>query len=174
MCELAESHERRPDWLACTAFALVLGLAMLTVLSAFDVNRRNQPTDEELTSNFFSHEARFDELVQMLGTDHQARFATNAARFRMYRGLLRQVSVTALRYFPDSGKLVLVPDGAGNLQRPSKSYLYLPRVQSQSLADYPEYMWRGPGMYILTGDRPLSGSWFVHHETTIEIAVSPY
>lgn len=171
VCELVESHGRGIGRAVCIAIALVLGLATLAVYSAFAVDGAGQPGDEELTSNFFSHEAAFEELVQMLST---ARLATNAARIRMYRGLLRQISVEDLRYFPDSGKLILVPDGQLNPERPSETYLYLPNAQPPPFARYHGYAWRGPGMYVLSGDRPLKGSWYVHHDVTIEVAVAPY
>lgn len=178
------------SWVAvCIAIALMLGLLTLAVFATYDVNQESQPSDEALTANFFSHEARFDELVQMLAADHPSPTAAgaagidlatvagldeDAARLRMYRGLLRQISVADLRYFPDSGKLVLVPDGQKNLERPSKSYLYLPHAQPQSLVQFHGYDWRVPGIYIRTGDRPLKGSWFIHHDMTMEVAVAPY
>lgn len=128
-------------------------------------------------------------LVQMLAADHSslpakrtngidlatvARLGKSTARFRMYRALLRQTSVADFRYFPDSGKLALLPDGQENLERPATAYLYLPHAKPQSLVQHEGDNWRGPGMHILTGDRPLKGFWFIHHEMTIEVAVSPY
>lgn len=179
-----------PSWAAaCTVIALVLGLSTLAVLSSYDVNRGNLPSDVKLTANFFSHETAFDELVLMLASDHFSlaakgptridmealgRLDTSAVRSMMYRGLLRQISVEDLRYFPYSGKLVLVPDGQENLDRPSKTYLYLPHAQPQSFIRHHGYSWRGPGVYILTSDHPLKGSWFIHHDMTMEVAVAPY
>ena len=174
---------------AFAAFALLLGLATLAVLATGHVDQGNRPSDQELTANFFSHEARFDELVQMLTADRprlaakgrtsvdlatMARLGTSVARFEMYRGLLRQISVEDLRYFPDSGKLVLALNSQDVRERPAKSYLYLPRAQPQSLAPYHGYTWRGPGVYILTGDRPLKGSWFIHHDGAVAVAITPY
>ncbi|HEY7887909.1 MAG TPA: hypothetical protein VIC29_06740 [Steroidobacteraceae bacterium] len=103
-----------------------------------------------------------------------ARLATKEPRFARYAGVLQQISVEGLRYFPHSGKLVLVPYGEESLERPSKSYLYLPHAQPQSLDQYHGYTWRGPGVYVLTGDRPLHGSWFIHQDMTMEIAIVPY
>lgn len=173
----------------CAAIAVLLGLPTLTVLSTHVANQENHPSDEELAANFFSHEARFDELVQMLTTDYPrlaakgdagidlttvASLATNAARSGVYRGLLQQISVEDLRYFPDSGKLVLVPDGQENSERPSKYYLYIPHAQPRSLTPSDGYASRGPGVYVLKGERPLKGSWFIRHDMTIEVAVAPY
>lgn len=173
----------------CAAIALVLGPSTLAVFAAYDVNEENHPSDQELTTNFFSHEARFDELVKMLAADRRSLAAKGAASvdlatvegldkgaapFRMYRALLRQISVADLRYSPDSGELALVPDGQESLDRPRKSYLYLPHAHPQSLIQHHGYNWREPGMSIVTGDRPLKGFWYIHHETTIEVAVSPY
>jgi hypothetical protein len=171
------------------SIALVFCLLALSVLDTYDVNQGNQPTDEVLTTNFVAHEAAFDELVQMLSADHASLAAkgaavvdlttlagldTNAVRSRMYRRLLQQISVADLRYFPGSGKLILVPDGQENLERPSKFYLYLPRARPQSFVQHHAYYWRGPGVDILTGDRPLKGLWYIRHELTIEVAVIPY
>jgi hypothetical protein len=127
--------------------------------------------------------------VQMLAADHSSLAAqgataidlatlagpeTNRVRFGMYRGLLQQISVSDLRYFPDSGKLILVPGGQENPQRPSKSYLYLPHGQPRPLVQHHGYDWHGPGVYILSGDRPLKGFWFIHQDMTIKVAISPY
>lgn len=189
MCELVECHGRGARAAVCAAFALVLGLMTLAALFTYDAGRVGQPGDEELTANFLSREAGFDELVHMLAADRPrlaaqggvsidletvARLTANAARFRIYRDLLQQISVEDLRYFPASGKLVLVPDGAENVERPSKAYLYLPHAQPQALTQYHGYTWRGPGSYVLAGDRPLKGRWFIHHDTTQEVAISPY
>ena len=193
MCELMENHGRLPEkvsWVTlCTLIALVLGPSTLAVFATYDVNRENQPSDEQLAIHFFSHEAGFDELVHMLAADHLslaanratgidlaavARLDKDTARLWTYRGLLRQISVADFRYFPDSGKLALVPDGQENPQRPSKSYLYLPRAQPQSLVQHHGHSWREPGIFILTGDHPLKGRWFIHHETTIRVAVTSY
>lgn len=77
-------------------------------------------------------------------------------------------------YLPGSGKLVLVPDGDENVERPSSSYLYLPHAQPQSVTQYHGYTWRGPGSYVFADDRPLKGRWFIHHDATVEVAISPY
>jgi hypothetical protein len=67
-----------------------------------------------------------------------------------------------------------VPGGQQNLERSPKSYLYLPDAQSRSLVQHHGYDWHGPGVYVLSGDRPLKGLWFIHDDMTIGIAVSPY
>lgn len=185
----------KASWVAaCTVLPLVLGLCALAVFATYDGYRENAPSDEALATNWLSHEAGFDELVQMLRTSHLSVAAKGAAgidlaavagldkdpaRFRIYRGLLRQISVVDLRYFPDSGKLILIPDGQNNdglnnLDRQSKCYLYLPHGQPQALASYPGSDWRMPGMYMRTGDRRLKGNWFIHHEMTLVVAVPPY
>lgn len=189
MSELVECHGRGARAAVCAASALVLGLMTLAALFTCSTGRAGQPSDEELTANFLSREAGFDELVQMLAADRPrltaqgsvsidletvARATTNAARFRIYRDLLQQISVEDLRYFPGSGKLVLVPDGEENVERPSKAYLYLPHAQPRALTQYQGYTWRGPGSYVLAGDRPLKGHWFIHHDMTEEVAISPY
>ncbi|MGB6486060.1 MAG: hypothetical protein WBE91_04180 [Steroidobacteraceae bacterium] len=208
MCELVEGHERRADcaegatprarksagvthkglW-AAIGIALLFSLFTLSVFGTYDVNQRSQPDDEELTTDFFAHEAAFDELVRMLSTDYPslaakgagaidlatiARLDTNSVRFGIYRHLLQQISVADLRYFPGSGKLILLPDGQENLEEPSESYVYLSHAQPQAFVQHHGYYWRGPGVDILTGDLPLRAGWFIRHDMTIEVAVTPY
>lgn len=180
----------KESWVAlCAIIALVLGPSTLAIFVTCEVNNENQPSDRQLTANFSSHEGRFDELVQMLASDRPslvakestgvnlatvARLDKDAARVRMYRDLLREISVADLRYFPSTGKLSLVPDGQENVERPLKSYLYLPHAQPQSLVQHHGYNWREPGLSIIAGDRRLKGRWFIHHEMTLEVAVTPY
>jgi hypothetical protein len=180
----------RGSWVTvCAVIALVLGLSLLAAFATYGVNGKNEPSDEALTTNFLSHEARFDELARMLASDHLsaaakgatgidlaavARLDENPARVTLYSGLLRQISVVDFRYFPDSGRLILMPDGQDSLKGPSKFYLYLPHGRPQPLLPYYGADWRVPGIYILTGDRRLGGSWFIHHEMTMEVAVPPY
>jgi hypothetical protein len=174
---------------AAIGIALVFSLLTLSVFGTYDVNQRSQPGDEALTTDFFAHEAAFDELVRMLSTDYPglaakragaidlatiARLGTKSVRFGIYGRLLQQISVADLRYFPDSGKLILVPDGGENLEEPSKYYVYLPHAQPQAFAQHHAYYWRGPGVAILTGDLPLRAGWFIRHDMTIEVAVTPY
>ena len=169
--------------------ALLLASSTLAVLATHEIDLRSRPSDEELTANFLSHETAFNELVQMLDADRRTLAAegetpidlaalsrpdASAARAETYSGLLQQISVADLRYFPDSGKLILLPDRQANPQRPSKSYLYLPHAQPQPMVRHHGYHWRGPGAYVVTGDRPLKGSWFIHHDTMIQVAFSPY
>jgi len=168
---------------------LMLASSALAVLATCEVDPGNRPGDAELTANFLSHETTFNELVQMLDGDRRtlalegetpidvaalSRLGASAARAQTYSGLLRQISVADLRYFPDSGKLILLPDRQANLPRPSKSYLYLPHAQPQPVVRHHGYNWRGPGVYVVTGDRPLKGSWFIHYDTVIQVAFSPY
>ncbi len=208
MSELVESHATRADrvnrttprvrqsigkphngpW-AAISIALMLGLPTLGIFATHDANRGNQISDAELTTDFFAHEAAFDELVRMLSTDYPSLAAKgaaaidlatiagqdkNPARLGTYRRLLRQISVADFRYFPDSGKLILVPDGLQDLERPSESFLYLPHGQPQSFVRHHEYYWRGPGVDTLTRDRRLKDSWLIRHEITLEVAASPY
>lgn len=176
-------------WAAlCVLTALLLGVTALGVFDAYYVDQENRPGDAELTTNFLSHEAEFDELVRMLHSDIPNSAAkgsaaidlpamtglhTSAARTRVYR-LLRRISVADLRYFPDSGKLILVPEGQASLERPSKTYVYLPHGRPRPFVQDHGYDWRGPGIYIVSGDRPLKGAWFIHHDMTMELAGLPY
>lgn len=172
-----------------TIFALLLGVCSLAVFATYDVNRENAPSDEALATNFLSHQAGFDELVQMLRSSHLsaaaegpsgidwvtvARLDKDPARLRICGALLQQISVVDLRYFPDSGKLILIPEGQDSLHGQSKLYLYLPQGQPRPLASYHGSDWRMPAMYIRTADRRLKGNWFIHHEMILEAAVPPY
>jgi hypothetical protein len=169
--------------------ALVVGLVTLSIFGGYEVSQVSRPGDEALTTNFFAHEAAFDDLVHMLAVDYPSPVAkggpaidlatmdgleTKSERSATYRRLLRQISVADLRYFPASGKLVLVPNGQENLERPSNSYVYLPHGQPRSFVRRHTYYWRGPGMDMITGDRRLEGFWFIRHEMTVEVAVTPY
>lgn len=181
--------DRESCGVVCAVIALVLGLALLAAFATHGVNRKNEPSDEALAMNFLSHEAEFDELVRMLASDHLSAAATeatgidlsaaarldeNPARIAMYGGLLRQISVADFHYFPDSGRLILMPDGRDNLEGPSNFYLYLPHGRPQPLVPYYGSDWRMPGIYMLTGDRRLRGNWFIHREMTMQVAVSPF
>ena len=175
----------------CIATALVVvGLTALGgVATRRDVSRGNQPSDEELRSNFFFHRAGFDHVVRMLAADYPgvtgkgttsmdlaalARLDVNTTRFRMYKSLLKQISVADFRYYRSSGKLILVPEGQQDPKLPSKSYLYVPHPQPDPLVHYHGYTWREPGMYILTRDDRLRGPWLIHHDVVIGLAFSPY
>jgi hypothetical protein len=192
MRELVQSHAGRVDWakaITSNCIALMFCLLAFGVFRAYDVSQGNRPGDAALTANFFAHEAAFDQLVQMLSADRRslagkgnaaidlatmARLDANAERLGTYRRLLQQISVADLRYIPGSGKLILVPDGEENPERPSESYVYLPHAQPQSFVQHHGYYLHGPGVDIVTRDSRLKSSWFIRHEITIEVAVTPY
>jgi hypothetical protein len=193
MCELAPVRRTggmpfELSW-AATLIALMFGLSALAVFDAYDGSRADRPGEATLAANFFAHEAAFDELARMLAVDRRslaaqdtgaidiatlARLDHSAPRLAMYGRLLRQISVVDLRYFPASGKLILVPDGEESPQRPSQSYVYLPHAQPESFVQHHGYYLDGPGMDIVTRDRRLKSSWFIRREITIEVAVTPY
>jgi len=100
---------------------------------------------------------------------------TGAARKDTYKRLLRQISVADLRYFPGSGRLLLLPAAAQtNIQGSSKSYAYMAGGQQQPVVAHQGYNWRGPGLRVLTGDRQVEGFWFIHYDTVITLAFAPY
>jgi hypothetical protein len=162
----------------------------LTTVATHAINQRNQPSDEELSENLLAHETKFNELVEMLDSDCRSlppaagesidlaglsAVVTSAARKDMYKRLLRQISVADLRYFPGSGRLILLPAAAQtNIQGSSKSYVYMAGGQPQPVVAHHGYNWRGPGLHFLTGDRRVEGFWFIHYDTTITLAFSPY
>jgi hypothetical protein len=56
----------------------------------------------------------------------------------------------------------------------SKFYLYLREGQPEPLAYRPNGGWRGPGAYVVTGDRHIKGQWYIHHNRTVVVAFAPY
>jgi hypothetical protein len=168
---------------------LVFGLLAFGVLGTFDITTGNQPSDEQLTANYLTHEAAFNDLARQLAREYPGHTAkrggvidlatvieldTNTTRVGIYGRLLQRISVADLRYFTDSGKLILVPDGEQNPDRPSRSYVHLPQARPQAFIEHHAYYWRGPGVDIVTGDLPLTAGWFIRHDTTVEVAVTPY
>ena len=187
------ARHRTPDRLSWTA-AFVLSVLLivpvaLVVLVAHTANRISDPSDEELIATFLSHEADFQELAQMLDSERGrlslageaveltdlGTAGASATRIVNYENLLRKIDVKNFRYLPRSGDIIL-PVSETSDSRPgcSKSYRYLPRDEPQRLVYHRGYGWRGPGIYILTGDRRIKGHWFVHHDTTLGIGFSPY
>jgi hypothetical protein len=152
-----------------TFIALMFGPLFLVLFDAYEVNQPNHLSDAELTANFLAHEAAFDRLEQLVSTGRRS-----SAGEGVYRPLLRQISVVDLQYFPDSGTLVLVPDGEQNQARPSESYVYLPNARPESFVRHHGYYLHGPGADIVTRDSRLKGSWFIRHELTMAVAVTPY
>ena len=126
---------RSPDrsWVAILVLiTLFLAPVALTIVATHTINQRNQPSDEELSENLLTHETKFNELVEMLASDCRSlppgsgesidlaglsAVVTSAARMDIYKRLLRQIFVADLRYFPGSGKLILLPAAAqANIQ----------------------------------------------------------
>jgi len=169
---------------------LVLAPAVLTIVAAHTINQRNQPSDEELSKNFLAHETKFNQLIEMLESDCRSlppgagesidfaglsAVVISAARMEIYKRLLRQISVADLRYFPGSGRLILLPAAAQtNIEGSSKSYAYMVGGQPQPVVAHHGYNWRGPRVYFLTGDRWIKGFWLIHYDTMITVAFSPY
>ncbi|MGH8316699.1 MAG: hypothetical protein ACREUL_01815 [Steroidobacteraceae bacterium] len=149
----------------------------------------NRPSDDELTENFLSHEGQFDEVVEMLTADRRTLrlesdkvidlkslsiLLPSAARMDVYRGLLQQISVADLRYFPGTGKVILLlKPGEEDAWGSSKSYVYLPDGEPQPLIQQHGYYWRGPALTFLTGDWRIRGNWFVHYNMAISLRFSP-
>jgi hypothetical protein len=169
---------------------LFLAPAALTTVARHTINQRSQPSDEELSQNLLAHETKFNELVEMLASDCRSlppgagesidlaglsAVVTSDARMAIYKRLLRQILVTDLRYFPGSGRLILLPVAAQtNIRGSSKSYAYIVGGQPQPVVVHHGYNWRGPGMYFVTGDRWVKGFWFIHYDTMITLAIAPY
>jgi hypothetical protein len=169
---------------------LLLAPVVLTAVAGLTVHQRNGPSDQDLLENLLAHETRFNDLVAMLASDCRSlppgagesidlagvsAVVANAARKDTYGRLLREISVTDMRYFPGSGRLVLMPAAARtDIRGSSKSYVYMAGGQPQPVVAHGGYNWRGPGLYFLTGDRRVKGSWFIHYDTLIGLGFSPY
>jgi hypothetical protein len=71
---------------------------------------------------------------------------------------------------------VLVPVGGSNPgpAADTKFYLYLGHGTPRPLVVRPSRGWRGPGVYQVTGDRHITGSWYIRHVDTVVVAFSPY
>ena len=182
-----------PDRLPVAVLVLItlfLAPALLTTVATRTINQRNQPSDEQLSDNLLAHETKFNELVEMLDSDCRSlppgaggsidlaglsAVVTSTTRKDTYKRLLRQISVGDLRYFPRSGRLILLPAAAQTgIQGSSKSYVYMAGGQPQPVVAHSGYNWRGPGLHFLTGDRRVEGLWFIHYDTMITLAFSPY
>ena len=190
---LMATAPRSPDRTRVAVFVLIISFlapAALTTVATHAINQRNQPSDEQLSENLLAHETQFNELVEMLDSDCRSlttaagesidlaglsAVVTSAARRDIYERLLRQISVADLRYFPSSGRLILLPAAAPtNIQGSSKSYVYMADGQQQPVVVHPGYNWRGPGLHYLTGDRRVEGFWYIHYDTQITLAFLPY
>jgi hypothetical protein len=186
----SERTLHRSSWTAAFVLSALLSVPLaLVVLAARTDDRMSHPSDQELIESFLSHETDFHELTRMLDSDHEAlslagpvveltnlrTVAVNAARIDHYESLLSEMGVKNFRYFPRSGTLILpVSEQSDSLPSHSKSYRYLPRDEPQRVVFHRGYGWRGPGVYVLTGDTCIKGQWFIHHDTTLGIGFSPY
>ena len=187
------ARQRAPDrsfWAKVFVLSVLLVVPVASVvLMAQTANGINRPSDEELIAVFLSHEADFQKLTQMLEADHRrlplggeaveltdlATAGASVTRIGSYESLLRKIDVKNFRYFPLIGNIILsVSETSDGRPGCSKSYRYLPRDEPQRLVAHRGYGLRGPGLYLLTGDRRIKGQWFVHHDTTLAIGFSPY
>jgi hypothetical protein len=186
ICDSPGAHER--SWTAVFALSLFIAVpAILILLAAHSVDRRSHPTDEELTASFLAHESDFQTLTLMLDADRGKLplgagpfdladlAAAGAARLDDYRTLLKKIDAGNFRYFPGSGNLIVPISGSDeSLTESRKSYLYLRHDEPQPVLDHRSYGWRGPGPYLITGDQPIKGRWFIHHDMTVAVAFAPY
>ena len=169
--------------------ALLTVSAVLTLLASYAATRASQPTDEELTARFLSHQSDFLALTSMLASDcgrlppeaescepaDLVPTGAGGARMSDYQALLARIGATNFRYYPRSGILNLPVSRLGdNLTETRKSYLYLSRDEPQPLLRHQSYAWRGPGIYFVTGDHRIKGQWFIHHDGTVVIAFATY
>ena len=71
---------------------------------------------------------------------------------------------------------VVIPVGAQG-ESPAAAtrfYVYLREGQPEPLENRPSGSWRGPGVYVVTGDRHIKGQWYIHHNRTVVVAFAPY
>jgi hypothetical protein len=176
----------RSSWTPVLVLSLLVAVpALIMALSGYSAARGSNPSDDDLTARFLSHQVDFEALPQMLDSD-RARLpladgpfdlvdlmAAGAARNHDYRPLLAKIEAANIRYFPRSGNIVL-PLAKSNdhfFADTKKSYVYLNREQPRPL---PRYARPGPGIYFVTEDHPIKGNWFIHHDGTLEVAFPPY
>lgn len=178
----------RSSWTQVLVLILFAAVpAAIIALSCYSAARSSHPTDEELTARFLSHEADFQALLQMLDSDHRRMplpdepfdlpdlVAAGVARRSDYEVLLARIGATNVRCYPQSGNVVLPVSRSGaHFAETKKSYLYLSREQPKPLLQHPSYSWRGPGIYFVTGDHPIKGQWFIHHDATVVVSFAPY
>ena len=186
---------REPDanaWPLRDIFVLTLMAAVpaaFAVLAFYAADRCSQPTDDELTERFISHESDFEALAPLLDSDCRRlppeaksceltdleASGLGAGRVADYRLRLARIGATSFSYEPGPGNLSLPVSIAGNHPGDtSKSYLYLGHQAPQPLLHHPSYALRGPGIYRLTGDHRIKGQWFIHHDGTVVVAFAPY
>lgn len=187
----ARTASDRALWPAIGVLIVLLLIPMaLAAVANYMSGGRSRPGDEELTANFLSHEAQFDEVAEMLTSDGRSLrlrsgnavdlkslsvLLPRASRMQAYRRLLQQISAADFRYFPGTGKVILLLEpGAKGTWGSSKSYLRLPHGEPQPVVQRSGYYWHGPGLTFLTGDRRIKGDWFVHYDVAISLGFSPY
>jgi hypothetical protein len=71
---------------------------------------------------------------------------------------------------------VVIPVGAPG-ESPAAAtrfYVHLREGQPEPLENRPSGSWRGPGVYVVTGDRHIKGQWYIHHNRTVVVAFAPY
>jgi hypothetical protein len=183
----ADEHAPLIGVLVLSLFVVVPAVVVLTAF--FAVNRGYPPTDEELTARFLSHEADFEALRRMITSDcarvqlgvkpcelaDLMRVSGGTVRETGYERLLGRIGVTSFRYSLRSGDLVLPIARSGESRAGSEESLrYLDHEEPQAILRHQSHSWRGPGIYIVTGDRRIKGRWFIHHEGSVVIAFAPY
>jgi hypothetical protein len=74
-----------------------------------------------------------------------------------------------------SGNVVIPVGAAGESPAAAtRFYVYLREGQPEPLGNRPSGSWRGPGVYVVTGDRHIKGQWYIHHNRTWVVAFAPY
>lgn len=182
----------RSSWGDVLLLSLFLAVpTALILLAGYAAAARSHPTDEELTTRFLSRESDFRALAQMLESDRGRLLSLGAESIEFadlvragagtvhvgdYQILLARIGAANFRYFPRSGNLVLPVSGSSDhFTETKKSYLYLNHPEEpQALLHHQSYAFRGPGIYVVTGDHRIKGRWFIHHDGTVVVAFAPY
>ena len=74
-----------------------------------------------------------------------------------------------------SGNVVIPVGAAGESPAAAtRFYVYLREGQPEPLGNRPSGSWRGPGVYVVTGDRHIKGQWYIRHNRTVVVAFAPY
>jgi hypothetical protein len=176
---------RRCPWRDNLVLTAIIALpAVLTGFVAF--SSLSQPADEEIAARFFAHEADFQRLIAMLRSDGRrlrgARdplslgdLVADGANGDSYRLLLATVGATDLRYFPESGRIMVrIAASDVGFTGMSKFYLYTGDAGSKPSFPTRRYSLRAPGVAPTNGDFHIQGGWFVHREGAVVASSAPY
>jgi hypothetical protein len=112
-------------------------------------------------------------LVVLLAANAAAQLSHPTDEELIARFLSHESSFDALT--TGSGNVVIpVGEPGESPAAATKFYVYLREGQPEPLENRHRGGWRGPGVYVVTGDRHIKGHWYIHHNRTVVVAFAPY